>query len=212
VSAGPTVPAGSTGPTGPAGPPLLVLVGPPGAGKTTVATELARALGARVRDTDEDVERLDGRTVAAIFVESGEGHFRDLERRAVAAALVEHPGVLALGGGAVMDPATRQALHGHRVVFLDVGVAQAAHRVGLDAPRPLLAGNPRARWLDLMRRRRPVYESVSVLRVATDDRTAEQVAREIVEALDLGGPERARPGAGDPAATGGPAPSERGTT
>jgi shikimate kinase len=167
------------------GPPLVVLVGPPGAGKTTVATALARRLGAGLRDTDEDVERLAGRTVAEIFVESGEDHFRALERRAVDAALAEHPGVLALGGGAVLDPATQEALRGHRVVFLDVGVARATRRVGLDTPRPLLVGSPRARWIELMRRRRPVYEAVSVLRVDTDARTVAQVAQVIVDGLGL---------------------------
>ncbi|MDQ1292866.1 MAG: shikimate kinase [Actinomycetota bacterium] len=196
------------------GPPLVVLVGPPGAGKTTVATALARRLGTRLRDTDEDIERLAGRTVAEIFVESGEDHFRALERRAVAVALAEHPGVLALGGGAVMAPATQEALRGHRVVFLDVGVAKATRRVGLDAPRPLLVGSPRARWIELMARRRPVYEAVSVLRVDTDERTVAQVAQAVVDGLGLTGGSDLADGSG-PLDGSGPVDSnasEQGTT
>jgi shikimate kinase len=165
--------------------PVVVLVGPPGAGKTTIAAELGRTLGLPVRDTDTDVERTAGASVSDIFVDQGEPAFRELERHAVAAALLEHDGVLSLGGGAVMDPLTEAALSGHTVVFLDVGVQAAARRVGFNRERPLLLGNPRAQWLRLMENRRAVYERVATIRVTTDDRTPSQIGQEIVQSLRL---------------------------
>ena len=105
----------------------------------------ADAWGVAVRDTDADIEAAEGRSVSEIFVDSGEAYFRELEAKAVADALATHTGVLALGGGAVLDPATRAALAGHPVVFLRVGLADAVKRVGLGSSRPLLLGNVRAR-------------------------------------------------------------------
>ncbi|WP_277210170.1 shikimate kinase [Isoptericola croceus] len=164
--------------------PRLVLIGPPGSGKTTVGTILARKLSAAFRDTDADVERMAGKAVADIFVEDGEPHFRDLEREAVTTALATHPGVLALGGGAVMDAHTQSALAGYAagggvVVFLDVSLAHAAPRVGFNQARPLLVGNPRARWAELMAARRPTYERLATLRVHSDGRTAHEMADQI---------------------------------
>nr|MCU0266047.1 AAA family ATPase [Actinomycetes bacterium] len=124
--------------------PVVVVVGPPGAGKTTVGRLVAERLGVAFRDTDTDVEAAAGASVADVFVTEGEAGFRALERTAVAAALADHDGVLALGGGAVLDPGTRDRLVGRTVVFLDVGVADAARRVGFNRDRPLLLGNPRA--------------------------------------------------------------------
>jgi shikimate kinase len=162
--------------------PYLVLVGPPGAGKTTVGRLLAGRLGVAFRDTDADVEALTGTTVAEIFVEAGEARFRELERAAVAAALREHDGVLALGGGAVLDPGTRAALAGRPVVFLDVHVTDAARRVGFNRDRPLLVGNPRSQWLRLMEARRPLYDEVATVTVSTDGRTPEEVVDAVIAA------------------------------
>ncbi|MBZ5733831.1 shikimate kinase [Nocardioides sp. TRM66260-LWL] len=164
--------------------PRAVLVGPMGAGKTTVASLLGARWGVAVRDTDHDVEATEGRSVADVFVESGEARFRELERDAVARALREHDGVLALGGGAVLDPATREALVGHRVVFLRVGLAAAAERVGLGASRPLLLGNVRGRIKQLLDERTPVYEAVATVVVDTDGRTPDAVADAVAAALD----------------------------
>ena len=158
----------------------VVLVGPMGAGKTTVAGLLATAWGTTVRDTDADIEARDGREISDIFVESGEAAFRALEVEAVATALAEHDGVLALGGGAVLDPATRELLAGHRVVFLRVGLAEAVKRVGLGTSRPLLLGNVRSRIKALLDERTPIYEGVSSETVDTDGRTPEEVADEIL--------------------------------
>jgi shikimate kinase len=162
---------------------MIVLIGPMGAGKTTVGTLLAARLGLTVRDTDHDVEAAEGRPISEIFVDSGEEAFRALEREAVAAALATHDGVLSLGGGAVLDPTTRERLAGHDVVFLRVGLSDAVKRVGLGSGRPLLLGNVRSRIKTLLDERTPVYESVATLVVDTDDRSPEAVADEIVAAL-----------------------------
>jgi shikimate kinase len=163
--------------------PRVVLVGPMGAGKTTVGRLLADRWGVGFRDTDDLVEEAEGRSVSDIFVDSGEEHFRALERAAVGRALDEHPGVLALGGGAVMAEETRTALAGHAVVFLRVGLTDAAARVGLGASRPLLLGNVRGTMKGLLDERTPVYESVASLSVDTDGRTPDEVANAVEEAL-----------------------------
>ena len=164
-------------------PPRVVLVGPMGAGKTTVAGLLGEAWELPVRDTDADIEAGTGREISDIFVESGEDAFRELEAAAVAAAVAEHEGVLALGGGAVLRPETRDLLAGLTVVFLRVGLSDAVKRVGLGVGRPLLLGNVRSRIKTLLDERTPVYESVATHVVATDGRTPDEVAAEIRELL-----------------------------
>jgi shikimate kinase len=161
----------------------LVLVGPMGAGKSTVGALLAEAWGVTLRDTDQDIEAAEGRSVSDIFVESGEEYFRMREHQIVVAALHEHDGVLALGGGAVLDPRNREALAGHRVVFLRVGLADAVKRVGLGTGRPLLLGNVRSRVKTLLDERLPIYSEVADVVVDTDGRTAEEVAREVQSAV-----------------------------
>lgn len=163
--------------------PRAVLVGPAGVGKSTVGGLLARAWGVTARDTDADVEAREGRSISDIFVDSGEVYFRDLEREAVAEALREHDGVVSLGGGAVLDPNTRELLASQTVVFLRVGLAELAKRVGLGTSRPLLLGNVRARLKEQLDQRAPLYESVATLIVDTDGRTAEEVAAEIIKEL-----------------------------
>ncbi|MDX6300197.1 MAG: shikimate kinase [Nocardioidaceae bacterium] len=163
--------------------PLVVLVGPMGAGKTTVAHLLAQRWGVQARDTDQDVEAVAGRPISEIFVDLGEEHFRRLERAAVREALTAHPGVLALGGGSVLDPDTRADLRGRRVVFLRVGLSDAVKRVGLGVGRPLLLGNVRSRIKTLLDERMPLYLEVAQLTVDTDGRDPEDVAREIAQEI-----------------------------
>lgn len=163
--------------------PRVVLVGPMGAGKTTVAGLLAAAWELPVRDTDADLVAVEGRSISDIFVESGEDHFRVLETAAVARALAEHEGVLALGGGAVLDAGTRELLADHTVVFLRVGLSDAVKRVGLGVGRPLLLGNIRARIKGLLDERTPIYESVATHTVDTDGRPPQDVAAAIEELI-----------------------------
>lgn len=167
--------------------PAYVIIGPPGSGKTTVAKALAKALGAARLDTDAEVERIEGRTIPAIFIDSGEPYFRELEERAVAAALAEHEGVVSLGGGAVLARRTQELLRdyveaGGHVVYLEVSAQAVASRVGLNVARPLLMGNPRKQWAELMDARRPLYEGLSTLTVNTDHINADRIARQILEA------------------------------
>lgn len=162
--------------------PVVILIGPPGAGKSTVGALLAGLLGVGYTDTDTVIEQEAGKPVGDIFIEDGEPAFRALERAAVARSVASHRGILGLGGGAVLDPGTQELLASQRVVYLRTGFAAAAHRVGLDTPRPLLAINPRARLKELLEQRLPVYEGLAWLTVATDDREPRDIAGEIAAA------------------------------
>jgi shikimate kinase len=158
----------------------VILIGPPGSGKTTIGEALATALGVDFHDTDAAIEADQGCSISDIFVLEGESAFRALERAEVARAVADEPGVIALGGGAPMDPASREVLAGQVVVFLDVGIADAAKRVGFDGSRPLLAINPRASWTKLMNERRPTYDAVATHRIDTAGRTVADIVDEIV--------------------------------
>lgn len=166
--------------------PRVVLVGPPGAGKTAVGQTLAQRWVVPFCDTDVVVEARAGKPVADVFVDDGEATFRSLEREAVAEALSRCEGVVSLGGGAVVSPETRDSLAGHRVVFLDVGLAAAAARVGLGATRPLLLGNVRGQLKALLDARRPFYEQVASFTVTTDGRGVDEVADEIDRLVGAG--------------------------
>jgi shikimate kinase len=163
--------------------PVVVLVGPPGAGKSTVAQRIADLLEVTFRDTDHDIEAMQGTSVQEIFVDHGEARFRELEEQAVATALVEHDGVLALGGGAVLSEATRALLAEHRVLFLDVGLAAAVSRVGMNGNRPLLLGNVRSQLKGLMDRRRPLYDEVATFTIVTDALDVRAVTDEAVRLI-----------------------------
>jgi shikimate kinase len=175
--------------------PLLVLVGPPASGKTTVGSAVAQALGADFRDTDRDIEAKAGATVADVFVEHGEPHFRALEEQAVAEALAHHGGVLALGGGSVNSAGTRELLvrygrAGGTVVWLDVDLRSAAKRVGLSRNRPILGVNPRAMLRTMLEQRAPLYGEVATRTVVTSDREPEDVVVEVLAVVAPGGAAR----------------------
>jgi shikimate kinase len=144
---------------------------------------LAARLGVAFTDTDADIEATASKPVGDIFVEDGEPAFRELERAAVARALGSDTGVVAIGGGAVLDPQTQSKLAGHRVVYLETGFAAAAKRVGLSQARPLLIGNPRATLKILLDQRLPIYERLATITVPTDDREPDQIAADIAERL-----------------------------
>jgi shikimate kinase len=164
--------------------PVAVMVGPPGAGKTTVGGLLAARLGVPFRDNDDDVEATAGKTITEIFADDGEPAFRALERAAVLRNLAEHDGVLGLGGGAVLAEQTREALRGHTVVFLCVGMPEGVRRTSLSSARPLLAGvNPRARYKAMLEARLPIYREVATIEVDTNTRNPDEVVDAIVTEL-----------------------------
>jgi len=144
---------------------------------------VAQRLGVAFRDTDSDIVAAAGRPISDIFYDDGEPHFRALESAAVSRALAEHDGVLAVGGGAVLSAGSREELLGRVVVFLDVGMAAGARRVGLARDRPVLTLNPRAMLHALLVERRPLYEQVATHTVETDNRTPTEVADAVVEAI-----------------------------
>jgi shikimate kinase len=162
----------------------VVLVGPPGAGKTTVGRVLARRLGLGFTDVDALIVERAGKSIAEVFTEDGEDAFRALERAVVAEALTATDGVLALGGGSVLAAVTRERLRGHRVVHLKVGLADGIRRTGMSSARPLLAGvNPRATFKALLDARAPLYREVATVEIDTSRRNPHQVARAVLEAL-----------------------------
>jgi shikimate kinase len=161
--------------------PKAVLIGIPGAGKSTIGKQLARLWEVDFRDTDSDVEVLANMSISDIFIQLGEPAFRELEREAVLVALKEHSGVLSLGGGAVLDPITRAALKDQTVIWLDVTLADAAHRVGLNTSRPLLLGNVRSTLKNLMDQRADLYTEIATHKVETSGLTPSSVAKVIAK-------------------------------
>ncbi|GAA3733741.1 shikimate kinase [Spinactinospora alkalitolerans] len=163
--------------------PIAVIIGSPGSGKSTVGLALAERLGVALTDTDAEVEARAGKPITEIFVDDGEAAFRALEREVVSEALASATGVVALGGGSVLDEATRADLAGHHVVYLQVEFADAAKRVGLERARPLLLGNPRAKLKALLEERLPIYEELAKATVSTSSYHPEEVVDAIVDAL-----------------------------
>lgn len=163
--------------------PVVVLIGSPGAGKSSVGRRLADRLGTTFEDTDHIVEAETGMTISDIFVTLGEDEFRRLEAEAVARALVERDGVLALGGGAVMRPETQELLRGHTVVWLKVSVSDAANRVGMNQARPLLLGNVRGTLMALLEKRNPVYAAVATTQIDTSGRSLREVVDDVEKAV-----------------------------
>ena len=165
--------------------PAAVIVGPPGAGKTTVGQAVAALLGVDFADTDHLIEERAGKPIPEIFFDDGEDAFRALERETIAEALGSFPGVLALGGGAILHEGTRQLLASQTVVYLSVELSDAVKRVGLGSGRPLLAINPRATLKYLLDQRRPLYAAVATHTVATDGRAPEDIAAEVAALLKV---------------------------
>jgi shikimate kinase len=179
------VSAAETGRGGNAG-PAAILIGPPGAGKSTVGALVAPLLGLDFVDTDVVIEQAAGKPVGDIFVDDGELVFREFERGAVASGLDQVKpagGVLALGSGAVLDPDVRRMLAGQVVVYLEAEFATVAKRTGMDRPRVVIPGNPRGRLRAMLEERRPVYAELASLTVPTDDLAPEEVAADLAKRL-----------------------------
>jgi shikimate kinase len=166
-------------------PPKIVLIGPPGCGKSTVGRALGHEMQMSFSDTDTMIEEREKCSISDIFTEQGEGYFRAIEEEVVAKALEIEGGVLSLGGGAILSEVTQELLRksGSEIVFLDVSITGAAPRIGFNRDRPLLIDNPRARWVALMAARRHIYESLATRVVNTDDKspneTVEAVRKEL---------------------------------
>ena len=165
----------------------MVLIGPPGAGKSAVGPLLAERLGVQFRDTDADVGAAAGKPVSDIFVEDGEEAFRALERTAVTralGALRASGGVLALGSGAVLDAGVQSELddldkQATVVCYLSADFGTVARRIGLDRPRVVIPGNPRGRLRAMLDERDAVYRRLAAVTVPTDDLDPDELAAQI---------------------------------
>lgn len=168
---------------------VVVLIGPPSAGKSSVGALLAAELGVPFADTDDLVAAAAGKPVGDIFVDDGEAVFRELERAAVARGLetiggsTSGAGVLALGSGAVLDPDVRRMIAGRPIVYLETGFATVAKRTGMDRPRVVIPGNPRGMLRAMLEERRPVYAELATITVPTDDMAPEEVAADLAGRL-----------------------------
>ena len=162
-------------------PPRIVLIGPMGAGKSTVGSKLAEELQLDFADTDQLIENDQGRSVSEIFIEDGEPHFRLVEESIVIDALRDRSGVLSLGGGAVMNEEVQKSLRSHegKKVFLDITLSAVASRVGFDTARPLLMVNPRQKWSELMNARRATYETLADLNIDVSELSVDEVVSKI---------------------------------
>ncbi len=163
----------------------IVLIGPPGAGKTSIGKALSKELELAFIDSDAEIERISGKTISEIFVDQGEEVFRKTEVETVTRILAEFEGVVALGGGAPINPEIQKVLLNseYPVIFIDVSISQAAHRIGFNKDRPLLMINPRQQWLHLMSERRPIYEKLATITVSSDNSKPAEVAKTITEKI-----------------------------
>ena len=163
----------------------IVLIGPPGAGKSTIGKALAKELSLPFIDSDGEIEKSVGKKISEIFVDDGEAHFRVLEVEKVKQLLQDFVGVISLGGGAPINSEISQILESadYPVIFIDVSIAEAAVRIGFNKDRPLLLVNPRQQWMNLMSERRPVYEKLATDIVSSDSKKPHEVAKVIVEKI-----------------------------
>ncbi|NBO16702.1 MAG: shikimate kinase [Actinobacteria bacterium] len=163
----------------------IVLIGPPGAGKTSIGKALSKELNMAFADSDSEIERSVNKKISDIFVDEGEEVFRKIEVDVVGKLLSQFDGVIALGGGAPINPEIQELLSSaqYPVVFIDVSISQAAIRIGFNKDRPLLLINPRQQWLHLMSERRPIYEKLASVTVSSDSQKPSEVARSITERI-----------------------------
>jgi shikimate kinase len=164
--------------------PVAILVGAPGAGKSTVGRRVAEKFHLPFVDTDQFIEEQSGSSVADIFITEGESEFRAREVAAVEVALSTCIGIVSLGGGAITQAATRELLEGKRVIWLKVSASEAARRVGMSGARPLLMGNVRGTLQKLLAEREQWYEQVSTDIVETSDRSLKDIVDDVAHLLE----------------------------
>ncbi|TDV48969.1 shikimate kinase [Actinophytocola oryzae] len=167
--------------------PVLILVGPPGSGKSTVGRLAAERLGVGFRDFDDDLERAHGLPAGELVVQLGREKFQESERELLGDLLPKHDGVLALGGGTPTAPGVPELLKGHHVVFLDVNLDQLLRREGLVPLHPWLLPNPRAHLRELLNTRRPVYTAVAATTIQTSERTPDDVLADVLASMPAAG-------------------------
>ena len=163
--------------------PALILVGPPGSGKSTVGRAVAELLGLPFRDLDDDVRQAHGVEAGELVVELGRERFQQMEVELLRTVLASYHGVLALGGGTPTAPGAAELLDGARVVFLDVDLENLLRRENLVPLHPWLMPNPRAHLRRLLTERRPVYEAVANATVLTSGRSVDDVVEDVLRAL-----------------------------
>ena len=164
----------------------IVLIGPPGSGKSTVGRSIARRLNRKFIDTDSVIEEKSKRKISDIFVDEGEEFFRKLELDVLEETLLVPDSIISLGGGAPIKQEAQDLIVGSNVyvVFLDISLAAAAPRVGFNRDRPLLFGNPRAQWQSLNEIRRPIYEKLATMSIKVDDMSVDQIVGVIIPAYE----------------------------
>ena len=163
----------------------IVLIGPPGAGKSSIGKALAKELNLNFMDSDSEIEKISHKKISEIFIEDGEPAFRLLEVDVVRKVLADFDGVISLGGGAPINKEIQEVLQdaNYPVVFIDVSIAQAATRIGFNKDRPLLLVNPRQQWISLMNDRRPIYEKLASQTISSDNQKPHEVAKQISDKL-----------------------------
>ena len=177
--------------------PAAILIGPPGAGKTTIGRRLAKALRVEFLDIDEEIELREGRSIPQIFAGDGEPAFRAIEEDVIADVVAHHRGVVSLGGGAVLSETTRALLRLHQVVYLELTEDEGIRRTVSPSAtaRPLLKGDdPAAAYRALMARRTPIYRELATIRVSTVGRAPSSVVRQVQRRLKDTAPGRERRG------------------
>lgn len=164
-----------------------ILIGAPGAGKSTVGKALSRELSTSFEDTDAMIVEEQGQSISQIFAEKGEKGFRSIERATVLKALHSNKGVISLGGGAVLDPIVQSeiAKSSAAVIYLQVGIGNVLARIANKGERPLIANDPEKEWLALFNQRESIYRSLATIEVSTDNKKAHEVARELVGLMGL---------------------------